>query len=256
MSELAVRDEPQQMQVVEKVNEVAAIIQVIERAAMNPDVDIDKMERLFLMQERIVSRNAKQAFNSDLALMQSEVPSITERGEISIRGAVQSKFAKFEDINDVMKPIMQRFGFAMSFRTKFEGGMIIVTGILSHKLGHSEETSMILPADNTGNKNAVQSVGSTVSYGKRYTMCAMLNITSRGEDDDGGKPAVKAPMAAPQLSQHQVDEIIMALDVAGIDQAEFLKVARVETVQEITQDRFLNCKKWIQKKAIPNADTN
>ncbi|WP_409524602.1 ERF family protein [Pseudomonas sp.] len=44
---------------------------------------------------------------------------------------------------------------------------------------------MLLPLDTSGSKNAVQAVGSSTSYGKRYVMSALLNLTTRGEDDDG-----------------------------------------------------------------------
>lgn len=44
-------------------------------------------------------------------------------------------------------------------------------------------TRLRLPPDLSGDKNSIQAVGSSVSYGKRYTACALLNITSRGEDD-------------------------------------------------------------------------
>src|SRR6202043_3736939 len=65
------------------------------------------------------------------------------------------------------------------------GDLIVVTGVLSHRDGHAEETTMLLPADISGGKNPLQAIGSSTSYGKRYTAGALLNITSRGEDDDG-----------------------------------------------------------------------
>jgi hypothetical protein len=42
----------------------------------------------------------------------------------------------------------------------------------------------VLPVDLSGKKNPVQAVGSSVSYGKRYAIEALLNLTSRGQDDD------------------------------------------------------------------------
>lgn len=185
MSELAKRED------IEHKGEVApmvagnAIINVIERASTNPEVDIDKMERLLVMHERITERDAKAAFSAAMAEMQGELPTVSEKGEISVNGQVRSKYARFEDINEAVRPILRKHGFAVSFRTKTDSQSISVTGILSHKQGHSEETTMQLPADLSGAKNTVQSVGSSVSYGKRYVLQAMLNITTSGEDDDG-----------------------------------------------------------------------
>lgn len=163
----------------------SAIISVIERAATNPEVDIDKMERLLSMHERITERDAKSAFSSAMAEMQGDLPTISERGEIKVNGQLRSKYARFEDINEAVRPVLKHYGFAVSFKTHTDSQTISVTGILSHRQGHSEETTMQLPADLSGSKNTVQSVGSSVSYGKRYVLQALLNITTSGEDDDG-----------------------------------------------------------------------
>jgi hypothetical protein len=195
-------------------SESTAIMQVIERAAMNPDVDIDKMERLLQMQERILNRNAHAAFSSALAMMQCDLPSIKENGAIEVNGTVRSKYAKFEDINDTVRPILQRYGFAVSFRVKQDASMITVTGILAHREGHSEETQICLPADSSGSKNSVQAIGSSVSYGKRYAMCALLNITSRGEDDDGVGAGSKEPKKHPDMEKFETEHLQNLRDAA------------------------------------------
>lgn len=159
--------------------ETANVLAMISRAASDPQCDLDKMERLLNMHERMVERQARAEFAADLAAMQSELPSIGERGK-----ADRYKFALWEDINQAIKPVMQRFGFALTFRTETDKSQITVTGVLSHKSGHREETSITLPADTSGSKNPVQAVGSSTSYGKRYTAGALLNLTSHGEDDD------------------------------------------------------------------------
>lgn len=167
-------------------SDAAAFMQVIERASRDPSVDIDKMERLLQMQERMMNRQAETAFNAALAEMQTELPEIPRHGEIKNKsGGVQSKYAKWEDLNEIIKPILSRHGFALSFRTGNEGARIVVTGILSHAAGHSVSSTMHLPLDTSGSKNEVQGLGSSTSYGKRYVAGALLNLTSRGEDDDG-----------------------------------------------------------------------
>jgi hypothetical protein len=61
-----------------------------------------------------------------------------------------------------------------------------VTGVLRHRGGHREEGELELPPDLTGGKNAVQAVGSALSYGQRYVARMLLSLTSRGGDDDAG----------------------------------------------------------------------
>src|SRR2546430_8064708 len=59
------------------VSESTALIQVIERAARDPDIDIDKMERLLAMQERIIARDAEARFNAAMTAAQAEMGRIS-----------------------------------------------------------------------------------------------------------------------------------------------------------------------------------
>lgn len=162
------------------------LLAVIERAARDPNVDIDKMERLIEMQERVQRRNAEVAFYDALAVMQPKLPIITEKGGIKDRsGKVQSTYALWEDINEAISPILSEHGFSLTFKGRTEDGKFITVGILAHRDGHRETTEVELPADNSGSKNAVQAIGSAKSYGKRYAAFDLLNITTRGADDDG-----------------------------------------------------------------------
>ena len=177
------------------VSESLAILQVVERAASNKDVDIDKLERLLLMHERIKAREAAAAYADALARMQAELPIIGERGGIKDRnGNIQSHYALWEDVVGQITPVLSRHGFGLSFRVTNDAQGVTVTGVLSHALGHSEQTSLMLPIDTSGSKNAVQSVGSSTSYGKRYTAGCLLNLRSGAtEDDDGTGPQPVEP---------------------------------------------------------------
>jgi hypothetical protein len=162
------------------------VMLVIERVASNPDADIAKLERLIELKRTIDADRARSEFYAAFAEMQGEIPEITEKGEIKVDGLVRSRFAKNEDIQKVVKPILQKHGFALSFRNEFlpELKSIKVIGILSHRSGHTERDEFIAAADTSGSKNAIQALGSTRSYGQRYTTIALLNIATR-EDDDG-----------------------------------------------------------------------
>lgn len=175
------------------------LMEVIARAARDASVDIDKMERLIAMQERVQIRDAEIAFSTAFAAMQTELPAISKNGQIVHKGQVISEFAQWEDINKAIIPTLAEFGFSLSFRPgTAANGATTVTGILRHRLGHKEEATLPLPADTSGAKNAVQSVGSTLSYGKRYVGTLILNLTTEGEDDDGSAAAPKQQHAAPR----------------------------------------------------------
>lgn len=205
------------------------LLDVIARAARDPNVDITKMERLFELQERVQDRNAKVSYQTALAEMQPRLPVISERGKILDRNKqTQSTYAFWEDVNEHIKPLLAEFGFSLSFRTGKAGSDVTVTGILAHRDGHSEETTMSLPADGSGSKNAVQAVASSTSYGKRYTAFALLNITTRGEDDDGVRAG--APAA---ISEEQEATIEALIQDVGADRTRFLRYIKVSAVSDI-----------------------
>lgn len=193
----------------------ATLLSVIERAAANPDVDLDKMERLLEMHDRIRLQNAEMQFNAGMSQMQTELPEVAERGAIKHGEKVISRYALWEDINAAIKPVMQRHGFALSFRVNTDE-RVKVEGVLSHAGGHSERTSITLPVDAGGAKNAVQAVASSVSYGKRYVAGALLNLTSSEQDDDGQSAA------NPTITQEQQDDLQALIDDVGADKGKFL----------------------------------
>lgn len=239
--EIVTREEAQPIAV---ASEAAAIISMIERAARDPNVDIAKMERLFEMQERAEARRAKAAYAAALALMQPKLPTVERKGRIIItdkndrQKVIQSTpYALWEDTNEAIRPILAEHQFALTFRTgSSPDGKITVTGLLSHAAGHSEETTITLMHDSSGSKNSVQAVGSSISYGKRYTAGLLLNLTSRGEDDDG-----KAAGTGETLSDDQINKLRAALEFVGGNEKRFLEHIKMESFEDILASKFDDC---------------
>jgi len=248
MTELTVR-EPTEMIV---QDQPANLLDVIARAARDPSVDLDKMERLIALQERVQDREAVIAFNSALASLQPLLPVIRERGGIKGRDEkVQSTYALWEDVNEAIRPLLGKYGFALRFRVERTSDQISVTGILSHQAGHSEETTLSLPTDTSGSKNAVQAVGSSTSYGKRYTAFALLNITSTGEDDDGRKAGEDHP-----ISVAQYDELQKLISDTQTDGGKFLDylvakkaIGPEDCLSDLPASHFESAKRSLKAKA-------
>lgn len=167
---------------------------VIERLAANSSVDVMKLEKVIELQERILRFQAKAAFEAAFSAMQPDLPEISEKGSITVKGQVRSTYAKLEDIQAAIKPILKTYGFAVRHRTEWptdRGSVIRIVGILSHVQGHSEESAFEAPMDKSEYRTDIQSMGSTVSYGRRYTTMDVLNLTIRGQDNDAsttGRP--------------------------------------------------------------------
>lgn len=208
-------------------------VTMFERLAKDPNVPVDKLERLVALQERVMAKNAEAEFNAALAQMQADLPTIGERGGIKDRaGNVQSTYALWEDVNRAILPVLKAHGFSLTFRQDSSEKGICVTGVLAHRGGHSERTSITLPADTSGSKNAVQSVGSSVSYGKRYTAGMLLNLTSCGEDDDGHRAGLKP------ITDDQAATLQALIDETKADKAKFLRYFKVRALEELPAQAY------------------
>lgn len=224
------------------VQEAGTILQVISRAASDPSTDVNKLERLMDMYERLESRKAEQEFHAALARMQVELPEISERGEIKHNGKLISTYAKWEDVNRSIKPVLHRHGFALTFRVE-TAEKVTVEGVLSHSAGHCERTSITLPADTSGSKNPVQAVASSVSYGKRYVAGALLNLTSGEMDDDG-----MAAGGADRISDDQIANLEALIEEVGANKPAFLKFFLIDKLEYMPARRYDEAVKMLEAK--------
>lgn len=158
---------------------------MIERLALSPDVDVAKLDALIRLNERVMDRAAEAEFNAAFVPMQAELGTIPELSKTD-----KTSYAAREDIIDRARPVLGKYGFGLSFRTEWPAAKTVkVVGILTHTAGHSRTSEFISEADASGSKNAIQALGSTVEYGRRYTTVDLLNIVTRKADDDGQRAA-------------------------------------------------------------------
>jgi hypothetical protein len=185
----------------------ATLLSQIIAASANPEVDANKMEQMANLALRLQDRERETQYAQDFAAAVMEMPRISKRNEIIIPGKdgraarVQGKFASWENIDKVIRPILARHNLVLTFRIgQAEAGAVAVTPVLTHTSGYREVgDAMRVPADTSGSKNNAQAVGSSSQYGKRYAACAILNIVTEGEDRDG----TSYPLATDELNDRQ-----------------------------------------------------
>lgn len=224
-----------------------SIMQVISAVAQNPNIPVDRMRELIELRERSIAWEAEREFKAAFARLQPKLPRIVKKGMIVVPGrdgksGHQTPFARYEDISEVVRPLLASEGFAVSY--SFEGGVCHCT--LSHKDGHSKvSSSPPMPSDTTGSKNSVQAVGSMMAYAKRYALCNILDIVTVGQDDDGA--------GAHPITQDEADELYRLMDAAELDdtrRARFLdKIAGAPTVAEIQRNKYAACLEALRKAA-------
>jgi hypothetical protein len=90
------------------------LLEVIARAASDPTVDIDKMDRLLQMREREETRAAEAEFNTAMTAAQTEMGRIKTNKENS---QTHSRYADYASLDRALRPIYTKHGFALSFNT-------------------------------------------------------------------------------------------------------------------------------------------
>lgn len=212
--------------------DAASLMESITRAAADPAVDVGKLERLWAMYEKATALQAERAFNEAMKDAQAEMPRIVRDAANS---STNSKYARLETIAQRILPTVTKYGFALSYGTADSplAGHYRITAKVSHTAGHSRDYFADVPADTTGmkgsqNKTATHGFGSTMSYGRRYLLLLIFNLTLVNEDDDGNASTGNEPISAEELA-----ELNGMLAQCDGDPQKFCKYMKVEAMAAI-----------------------
>lgn len=211
------------------------ILAVIARAAKDPNVDVDKMERLFAMQERVIARGSEQAFNEAMAAAQKEMPQIKRGGKNT---TTNSTYAELDAMSEAMLPVVAKHGFSLSFGTDVSPlpNHYRVTCDVSHIGGHTRTYNADVPADLTGmkgtpNKTSTHAYGSTLSYGRRYLKMLIFDVATT--DDDG-----RAGSAGGVIDDGQWATLVQLSDASGVSADRLCKFFEIESLKDLPATKF------------------
>jgi hypothetical protein len=228
-------------------SEVLAVLSIIERASKDPNSDADKLEKLFELRERVREQVARDAFVEAMVRVQDQLPVIKQAGRITYAKGGSIRYAKWEDIIAAIQPVLTANGFTLTFEFGGDDKKIEVTAVLDHVLGHSRRNTVVLPKDDSGGKTGVQGVGSSYSYGKRYSTSGVLNLTWGGEDDDGNNGRHQ-PILLAQAEELQV----MIADVGSTPEKLLLALGE-DSLDSIPASKFERAKQLLEQKRKKSA---
>lgn len=224
-----------------------SLLQAIVSLSRDPSVDPEKLERLLAMQERMEARSAAAEFTTALTRAQAEMPRVSKCGTIELgSGKGSIPFARWEDVDAVLRPIMDSHGFSLSFTAverQGQGGGLVVTGILQHVGGHRETYSMPLGIDTGPGRNNLQAMGSSLSYGKRYLAEMIFNIVREGVDDDGKAGGTKYIDSDTAM---QIEELITA---TGSDRTRFMAAFNIDSLLDLSASQAQQAINMLNQKA-------
>jgi hypothetical protein len=213
----------------------STVMALIERVALDPCADVEKLERLAAMYERLKTKEAELAFNAAKGRILKKLtgikivknrPVLPESGNGKPqKGAVEAfKYAPLEEIDKHLRPLLAEEEMDLSYSDEpWDGGGILIRGRLKHLPGgHYEDSFMPAPLDTTGGKSNVQAVGSTNSFLRRYVACNIFNIVVVGDDDDGNGGTID------EVQTKTIVELIKKAKVGP----KFLKYMKAQSVEE------------------------
>lgn len=197
--------------------------------AVERGASIETLEKLMGLRERYEASQARKAFDEAVADAKAGIQPVLKNRE----GHNGKRYADFAAIAKAIDPIISQFGLSYRFRTT-QADRISVTCVLSHKGGHSEETTLSGPPDASGSKNAIQAIGSTLTYLQRYTLVQALGLAA-SEDDDGRKAGAADVQTITEEQAMLLRELIEA---TNSDQRGVLTYVRADDIESIAADKF------------------
>lgn len=212
----------------QQVETVSPQLRMIEKA-IDKGASFEVISKMYELYEKHEAAQAKKAFYAAMSVFQGCVQMAHKSASASFRtkggGQMGYSFASLDDVIKVARPALQKSGLSYTFKVKQEAGtvkkwndnakkfidsattIVSVMCTISHGDGHSESCSLTSPLEDSGQKNALQQIGSTISYLRRYTLCSALGIATSDDLDDG----------------HMYDSGVQEAEVVAIDYHHELK---------------------------------
>lgn len=217
------------------------MIRMIEAVVQNPDLPIERLEKMLEMknqqedrQREDAERAAKRSYFTAMAECQSQMPVVAKNKNNT---HTKSQYADIGAVLDAATPVYTRHGFSVNFHPRgVENEHLIMVWTISHGDGHQETGEARYPIDNKGpngsvNKTGVQGLASTETYARRYLMLSLFNIAT--SDDTDGNATTAQPITAEQYL-----ELRDLIEQAGITEEIVCNAEKIQMLPELSATRF------------------
>lgn len=214
--------------------------------AVQQGADLDKLEKLMELQERWEASQARKAWVAAMAAFKANPPSITKNKRVHFtnKANVTTDYmhATLDNVCDVVNKALSAHGLSHRWETQQGDGRIKVTCYITHIDGHSESTSLHAPADDSGGKNAIQQIGSSVTYLQRYTLLALTGLATGDADDDGKGSDYQ------RISKQQLLDLQALIDEVKADVPKLLQYWQIERLEDINVLAFKDVVASVERK--------
>lgn len=212
-----------------------AMIAAIDRAARDPSVDMDKLERLWAMRKEIVREQKEAAFNAAMKAAQQEMRPIATDAD---NPQTHSKYATYAKLDRALRPIYTRHGFSISYDEGVcdKPDWVRCLAYVSHEAGFTRTYKRDMPADGKGAKGGdvmtkTHAVGAAHSYGDRYLLKGIFNVAVGEDDQDGNAPVER-------ITPKQAADLKALITEKGGNMGKLLGYLKLRSLDEIPATNF------------------
>lgn len=214
--------------------------------AVSQGADLEKLSRLMDLQERYEANEARKQYVAAMAAFKLNPPEILKDTRVSYstsKGQTEYSHASLGNVTNTISAGLSKHGLSAGWSTGQQDDKITVRCTVTHSAGHSESTSLSAVADTSGGKNAIQAIGSTISYLERYTLLAITGLATQDMDNDGQS-------VIEYISEEQANELdSMIKENINSDPTytdKLCKYLKITTITELPTKKFNMAKMAIQ----------
>lgn len=211
------------------------MVSMIERIAMDPQADLEKLERMLQMKERLEDKAAQRSFAAAISDAKSKIGPIIKTGTVDYTNSKDERtYFKHETLDGIamlVDPILAEHGLSYRYKSRQENGNLFVTCVVSHRDGYSEETTLQGGPDSGAGKNNYQAIGSAATYLQRYTLKLALGLSAAKDTD-------AIPPKGGALTEEQFRELTDLVERSGADEAKFLLAYAAPSMEEFPATSF------------------
>lgn len=200
------------------------------RALSTPGMDLDKLKQFMELQERWEKNEARKAYTEAMAAFKKNPPEIEKDKHVKY-GNTEYFHASLGNVTTKINTALGEHGLSAAWTTEQGEKGVSVTCKITHILGHFETTTLTAANDTSGAKNAIQALGSTISYLERYTILALTGLATHEMDNDGGGKT-------EYISETQLSTIVDFINEKGVDVVKFKKFMGVDDYELIPAANF------------------
>lgn len=156
--------------------------------AIDQNLPVETMEKLLAMRRELKTEWSKEHFDGAMAKFQGECPVVKKEKKVNNSaakgGGFRYAYAPLDEIVRQVGPTIAKNGFSYTINSSLEGNMVKATVRVTHKDGHSQESSFVVPTGSDAFMTLAQTYGAAMTFAKRYAFTNAFGILTGDVDTD------------------------------------------------------------------------